>query len=238
MRDHDPIDEALRRMRQRSDAVVAILSALFVVLIVPSWVASPPPLDLYALADIATFIIPPAAVLIGVRLGQRRLRRSLDTVRLRVREAGAFSFLYIGLILDNGLLLQLPGGFVVLSAFFSSSGSPIRPSLRETRKWMSPFRLTRLVTVRAGKKAPDLTELRDDLGARVAAASVGSCKPKGLETEPNPPTWIATVVLGRAIGRRIRVDRIVGEADRIARYLQSLVQVTLSRARSVPAPHP
>ena len=233
---HDPIDEALRRIRRRSDAVVAILSALFVALIAPLWVASPPPLDLYTLANIAIFIIVPAALLIGGRLMQRRLRRSLEMVRSRVREAGAFSFLHIVLTLDNGLLLQLPGSFAVFSAFFSSSGSPLSPSLREARRWMSPFRWIRLVTVRAGKEAPELTAIRDDLGAKIAAASVGRCKPKGSDLESNPPAWIANASFG--LWRPIGADRIVGEADRIARYLQSLVQATLSRARSGPAPHP
>ncbi len=235
---HDPIEEALRRMRWRSDAIVAILTMFLLALIAPLWVASPPPLDLYALANVAFFIIPPAAVLIGTRLSQRRMRRSLQGVRSRVREAGVFSIGHLSLILDNGLLLQLPGSFAILTGFFSSSGSPLSPSLREARKCVRPFRWIRLVTVRAGKKAPDLTELRDDLGARMAAASVGSCRPKGHEIEPNTPTWIATVVLGRAIGLPIGADRIIGEADRVGRYLQNLVQATLKRARSLPAAHP
>jgi len=231
---HDPIDEAFRRMRRRSNAVFVILSALFVALIARSWIASPPPLDLYTLANIAIFIIVPAALLIGGKLMQRGLRRSLEMVRSRVREAGAFSFLHIVLALDNGLVLQLPGSFAVFSAFFSSNGSPLSPSLREARRWMRPFRWIRLVTVRAGKETPELTAIRGDLGAKIAAASVGRCKPKGYDLESNPPTWIAYASFG--LWRPIGANHIVGEADRIARYLQGLVQVTLSRARAVPPP--
>jgi hypothetical protein len=232
----DPIDEAFRRMRRRSIVVFAILDILFVALIAPPWVASPPPLDI-TLANLAIFVTLPAVIFIGGMLAQRRLRRSLETVRSRVSEVGAVSFLYIVLTLDNGLLVQLPGNLATLSAFFESDGSRLRPSLREARKWASPFRVTRLFTLRARKEAPDLTALRDDLGAGLAAATMGRCKSKGSEVEPHSPEWIATVVLGGGFGRRIRAERILDEADRIARYLQTLVQATLSRARSVPPPH-
>lgn|SRR2546422_4630564 len=238
MQGRDQIDEAFRRMRRRSDMVVVILTASIVAIIAPLWIASPPPLEPYALANIAIFFFPPVIIFIGMRWGQRQLKRSLEMVRSRVREAGAFSFLYIVVILDNGLLLQLPGAFVAFSSFFSSDGSPLSPRLREALRWTSPFRWTRLVTIRAGKKTPELTVLRDALGAGMAAASVFRYKRRGVEIDSDLPAWVAHIALGRVIGPPIRVDRIVSEADRIAGYLQSLVQVTLSRARAVPARRP
>src|SRR5205823_5947900 len=111
------LDRLLRQARRRTILFAFATFLVISALLTPRWIREPPPLTLDGFAVLLAAFLLPALMVGAAILAPRLMRRRLEGIWPRVREAG----LGVGplLVLDNGLLVQ-PGGFTFVSGFYTS----------------------------------------------------------------------------------------------------------------------
>jgi len=225
--DRDPIDDALRIVRRRADLIPMAFLGFILALVVPVWLAAPPPMQSTALANFSLILLLPLALFLVGRVGVRRMRAGLEKIRPSVRELKVASFRGIVFVMDDGLFVQSLGSLTILSVFFDASGEPLLPTVSEGIRWTRPLRWKRELIVRPRQRADPATvglvKIRDACGAATADASVSQFSSSATET--NPPSRMASISLGRPfVG--VPHDRIV--AAQVSEYLRELARTDLS----------
>lgn len=219
--ERDPIDEALRIVRRRTDLIPTAFLGLILALMVPVWMAAPPALQSAALANFSIIFVFPLALFLVGRLSLRRMRAGFEKIRSDVREVKVSSLRGIVFIMGDGLFVQALGSMTILSMFFNASGEPLVPTADEALRWTRPLRWKRelLVRLRRGEDpaVAGLAKVRESSGATTANALVARYASNALE--PNPPARMVSLSLGRAV-LGVPPDRIV--PTQVSEYLQQL----------------
>lgn len=223
MSDPASLDRLLRKARRwmllSSVAFTVVISAI----IVPLWIREPPPPDLYGFGGVLFYFLFPAFLFVLALLAPRSMRRRLEKIWPRVREAGMSWVAGLVLVLDNGLFVQ-SGRMIFITAFYTSGGSQIVPAIKDAKRWTRPFRWKREALMHSWRRRDDgeLGAIRKTLGVSIAHSVVAAYTSRAFEAAP--PARMVSVALAAMFPSSSILDRVVAESGRIATYLEGLVR--------------
>ncbi len=160
--------------------------------------------------------------------------RRLSPLKSRVKEAA----LPLGgptLVLDNGLVVSLLGGrLLLLSLPFGLDGSVLTVPVEEAHRWTSLRRTRRVATVIPGSLTQfgaELEGLRARLDVRLSVAIVR--EPKQQFSSPPNPRWIATLTASNTFSAP-SLEPLAAGVDEAEVFLKHLVRPYVDAA--VPGP--
>ena len=184
--------------------------------------------------NIGTLVAFFVAAAFALRYSPFRSVRRLSPLKPRVKEVA----LPLGgptLVLDNGLVVSLLGGRLLLLSFpFGLDGSVLTVPVEEAHRWTSLRRTRRVATVIPGSLTPlgaELEALRARLGVRLSFAIVR--EPRRQFSSPSNPRWIATLTASNTF-LVPSIERLATEVDEVEVFLKHLVRPYVDAA--VPGP--
>ncbi|TLZ52302.1 MAG: hypothetical protein E6K18_03225 [Methanobacteriota archaeon] len=127
----------------------------------------------------------------------------------------------VTIVFHDGLVLGVPGPFVVFLMFFAANGQVLYPSLVEAVRWWRLWGTRRVGFVRGRKGPPpvvaELDALRLRMGGPLAACQVRQRTSDWRDA--NAPSWIAGVSFASHFAR-VRLDQMVPELPAIRGFLR------------------